>query len=342
MMDGEKDGDNSKRLTKTERLELGRRIMELTKVLEISMEEIDKGRDLRSFKTWSSNFSLRSGVSARRRYVIDTASVLSTCRETGISIDDESAESEVSGGSLDGVDADTLLLGLAARDEIWRKQVIDALEKAIHDLDHCESEIEEAEPQSEASGIDEALTEELGNFLFGESMSKIVKQQQNTFALPPNEITRVLFDLTTNLATKAPDEITVFGAGSRMSSNISSFQSGGTTRTDGKTKAALRADIMLANRYVLDEALPRWLKSFRPLPLTQRRALWPLSSNRPDSMPGTYTGQQSEYTGRLSDGDAMTLDSGGSHTQISSLSKKKNLVQLVEDHQLDGETRSET
>ncbi len=340
MVNGSPDGVLT-RLTKAERLELGKKIMQTTKELGINLEIIDQGRDLRSFKTWSTNFSVRSGVSARRRYIMDNASIRSS-RVTDVDSDEGSMHSDDSGGSLEGVDADTLLLGLAARDEIWRKQVVDVLNSAAEILSREEPEEDDEDVnfghERRSSGIDEAMKNQLGNFLFGQNMAKIVKLEKKSFALPPKEITRVLFDLTTNLATKSPDEITVVGASSNLSSNISSLQS--SVKTDGKARAAARVDVFLANRFVLDEALPRWLKAFRPLPLEHRRAMWPRVIRKNDSMTGTFP---SEYTGRSSDGDSLTLDSGGSRTQNgSSLNKKKDLRELVEDQQIDGETRSET
>jgi hypothetical protein len=334
------DNSNVRRLTKSERLALGKRILQITKVLEANMEEIDKGKDLRSFTMWSTNFSLRSGVSARRRCVMDSRSVRSCPDPEQDSLEDnESITSERSDGSLRDVDADTFLLGLAARDEIWRKQVLDTLEQAIRETEHFEDE-EKSDPENDATDINEALTQQLGSFLFGD-MNKIVKHEKRSFALPPNEITRVLFDLTTNLATKTPDEITVFGASSRLSSNVSSFLSG-TTRTDRKSRALLRLDVLLASHFVLEEALPKWLESFRPLPLEQRRIIWPKKFRRPDATTSTYTGQISEFTGRSSDADTLTLDSGGADTLDSSPNRKKGIRELVEDQQIDSETRSET
>lgn len=339
------DDDTLTKLTKSERLELGKKIMQVTKALEINMEEIDRGRDLRSFKAWSTNFSLRSGVSARRRYIMDNTSRRSS-RVTDKDSDDESKNSDYSSGTLEGVDADTLLLGLAARDEIWRKQVVDVLNSAAESLasENFAGETDESFNSGQergSSGIDDAMKNQLGNFLFGQNMSKIVKQENRSFTLPPKEITRVLFDLTTNLATKTPDELTVFGTSSKLSSNISSLQS--SVKTDGKARAAVRADVLLANRFVLDEALPRWLKAFRPLPLEHRRTMWPPMNRRIDLGTGPFTGNPSEFTGRLSDGDSLTLDSGGSNTQnTSSPSRKKDLRELVEGQQIDGETRSET
>jgi hypothetical protein len=337
--------DGWMRLTQSQRLELGERILEMTKALEKSMEEIDKGRDLRSFKTWSTNFSLRSGVSARRRFILDSTSVRSSPgTDLDSSKDNDSIDSDGSGGSLDDVDADTLLLGLAARDEIWRKQVMDTLNTAISDMERFEQKInhkdDNVSQQQESLNINEALTEQLGNFLFGERMNKILKHEKRSVAFPPNEITRVLFDLTTNLAAKSPDEITLLGASTKLSSNLSSLCSA-TTPTDGKSRAAMRCDMLLANRFILDEALPKWLKTFCPIPPEQRRMLWPKLSHQ-DGTKSTFTGQLSDYPGHTSDGDTLTLDSGGSQTQGSIPSKKKGFRDLVEEQQIDSETKSET
>ena len=43
------------------------------------------------------------------------------------------------------------------------------------------------------------------NFLFGKRMTLIMTKKKKTFVLPPEEVTTVLFDLTANLATSAPD-----------------------------------------------------------------------------------------------------------------------------------------
>ncbi|KAL3911558.1 MAG: hypothetical protein SGILL_007232, partial [Bacillariaceae sp.] len=115
-----------------------------------------------------------------------------------VSDDDGSLDSGESGGSLDDVDADKLLLGLAARDEIWRKQVLDALDNAIQETDCFEQNMngdddgkgdgDKSQHQEEPT-INDALSEQLGSFLFGK-MAKIVKQEKESVALPPNEITR--------------------------------------------------------------------------------------------------------------------------------------------------------
>lgn len=170
-------------------------------------------------------------------------------------------------GSIDG---DALLLGLAAHDEIWRKQIIDALKESIEKMNNGEDDESENDQKNDYSDdINAALSNELGAFLFGDNMNSIIKKKKKSYALPPEEITTVLFDLTTQITTSAPDEMTTFAETTNSFSYHSSFG------TQGKARAQHRADIMLANRFILDDVLPVWLESFRPLGLEQRRVFWP-------------------------------------------------------------------
>eukprot|EP00980_Cylindrotheca_fusiformis_P028429 scaffold22599_cov139-Cylindrotheca_fusiformis.AAC.20 len=313
-------------MTQTERMELGRKVMRLAKTLSEGMEEIDKGKDLRSFKVWSSNFSLRSTASTRRRYILDTVSLRSHRHQEPEPEFDESVGSEDGSGSLDGVDGDALLLGLAAHDEIWQKQVVDFLKESIAEMENASNEDEEKEEETKSPDMDSALTKQLGTFLFGENMTKIISKKKRSHAIPPAEITTVLFDLTTNLATSAPDEITVFGPSSVNQSFPSSHG------PMGKSTLALKTNRALANQYLLDRALPVWLESFRPFGWEQRRVLWPRML-RTTSPGGTIP----------SDADSVTLDgSVGSSPSSRSAQGPKDIREVIEDQELDIETRSET
>lgn len=314
-------------MTQTERVELGKKVMNLARSLAVNIEELDKGKNMRCFKTWSTNFSVRSGASARRRYILDSASLKSYQHHNDSEISIDGSDGSES-GSLDEVDGDALLLGLAAHDGIWRKQVIEALQESISEMEKQSDDDEERGGEEEpevASDIDDALTKELGSFLFGKQMSLIVSKKKKTFVLPPKEVTTVLFDLTTNIATSAPDEITLFG----QTSKALSFQSG-TTGTQGKSKSSLKADYILANVFILEEALPVWLKSFRPFSLDQRRVLWPR----------IHHSSTASHAGTNSDADSLTVDSVGSATR--SPSRPKDLREIIEDQELDVETRAET
>lgn len=321
-----------KGMTKSERVELGLKVMKLAKALAYNMEDIDKGKDLRSFKTWSTNFSLRSGASARRRYILDAASLRSSVNHSEVTEPTDGSVDSSGSGSLESVDGDFLLLGLAAHDGIWRKQVIDALKQAIDEMENepnaNEEEVEVEKDEKEATpDIGDALSQGLGNFLFGQQMSLIVAKKKKTFVLPPKEVTTVLFDLTTIIATSTPDEITVFG----QSSNNFSFQS--ESNTMGKSKAALRADYILANLFMLEDALPVWLKSFRPFPLDQRRLLWPRMHN---STSASHAGNT-----LVSDNDSLTVESW-EESSTKTPAKTRDLREIIEDQELDIETRAET
>jgi hypothetical protein len=321
--------DHGVGLTQTERIEKGRKIMAAVKALSYNMEDIDKGKDMRSFKRWNSTLSLRSRASTRRRHIFDSASLPAHRHQHSddrdISMDDISVGS-LDSGSLEGVDGDELLLGLAAHDGIWRKQVVDALNEAIEEMENASNAEEKEDEKVEmAQDIDSALTKELGTFLFGENMNKIITNRKKSYALPPEEITTVLFDLTTNIATSAIDEITVVG----QSLNGFSMQSS----TIAPVKKKAMGDVILATRFLLDEALPIWLKAFRPLPWEQRRVLWP-RHRHPSA--GSYPGANTVMSE-----DSLTAGSLGSTSMSPSVSRKKDLQELIEDQELDVETRAE-
>lgn len=318
-------------LTKTQRIELGVRVMNLAERLTHSMEEIEKGKDLRSFKMWSTNFSMRSGATSRRRAAMDAVSLRSHRHRDrtpdASDSDDENVESDgIDENSQASMDPDTLLLGLAAHDNIWREQVVKALQDVKHKMENGQDDADEEqenEKKDEVGDIDSALSNQLGNFLFGDKINEFVKKKKKSYALPPEDITTVLFDLTTHITTSAPDEVTIFGGTTNSFSIQSSFD------TQARAKSQLRADVMLATRFLLDDVLPVWLETFRPLGLDHRRLFWPKLRN------------QNGTTAHISDNDSLTIDSYEAIPKSSGRSTK-NLEQLVEDLELDVETRSET
>ncbi len=274
-MKASEESSREKVLSKVERLELGRKIMQITKALELNLEEIDKGRDARPQKNWSSGLSVRSGSSSvvKRQYNMDgtiTSLPSSYNSPLDLTADEESIDSD---DSMDDVDADKLLLGLAARDTIWRKLVITMLNKAADEIQN-HGEEKSKESSSPNGAID---FKQLGYFLFRENPSR--KRKVKSFAFPPQEITHVLFDLATFIATTSHDDITTFGGNSKLSSNVSTLRSVA-TKSGVRGRASVRGDFLLAKRFVLDEALPHWLKSFEPLKLDQRRILWPGQRDR--------------------------------------------------------------
>ena len=321
-------------LTKTQRIALGTKVMTLTERLTDGMEDLDKGTDLRSFKIWSSNFSMRSGATLRRRAVMDAASLRSNRHREPVHRDPPRESDNYSDGtgeadSVGSLDPDALLLGLAAHDDIWRNNVLEALKEVIRKMESGDDGVDDDQQgakQDEDDDVNKALSNQLENFLFGGNFNKILQKKERSFALPPQDITTVLFDLSTHITATAPDEVTVFGGTTNSFSIQSSFG------TRAKAKRQLRADIMQAHYFLLDEALPMWLASFRPLGLDHRRLFWPTL---------THTGSQAGPATHGSDNDSLTVDS---HDAMLKAPQRpvKNLQETIEDLELNVETRSET
>eukprot|EP00548_Thalassiothrix_antarctica_P005859 CAMPEP_0194148652 /NCGR_PEP_ID=MMETSP0152-20130528/33629_1 /TAXON_ID=1049557 /ORGANISM="Thalassiothrix antarctica, Strain L6-D1" /LENGTH=1205 /DNA_ID=CAMNT_0038850315 /DNA_START=77 /DNA_END=3694 /DNA_ORIENTATION=+ len=306
-------------LHKKELLLRGHDAIVSAKKISYNMEDIDKGKYLLSFKSWNSNVSLRSRASARRKLIMDTSSVIgSTIVEETVSALNLSVDSD----SLEGIDqpdGDELLLQLAAHDEIWRRQMLEAIDKGIKEMEEEETEENNSAP---AEGEEFDIAEKLGSLFLGEQVGKMLSKKKRTHALPPNDISSVLFDLITYIAYATPDEISVKGKFDlNHQTSLVPFQR-------SKTSTATK-DAFVATLFIVDEVFPKFLKSFKPLPWEERRVLWPHTKA---SM------SESQATSSLND-DLLTVDSTG--TQSTTVTKKKNLRETIEDIEMDVEARSE-
>ena len=94
--------------------------------------------------------------------------------------------------------------------------------------------------------------------------------------------------------------------------------------------------ILLATQFLVDEVLPLWTKTFKPLPWEHRRVIWPLEKHTYARQPGSSV---------ISD-DSLTLDSLNSSPSsvagAASIRRRRNLREQIEDHELDAETKAET
>lgn len=320
-------------LTLPQRQELGRKAIVGASNLIKQIENIDAGKDIRSFQSWNSTLSLYSRASTRRRHVFDAASLplknFGRVDEGEKEDEDDDVSSVASGKSStnsEQLDGDELLLRLAAHDEIWRKQVIEFLEKVAQESEDPAAPDDDKGQESSNNNIDDALSNELGNFLFGENMTKILAKHKTPRALPSEEVTAVLFDLATKLSASVPDEIKASGTILSTKSCLAPFT--------GQKRHAADSDVILAARFLLDGALPAWLKSFRPLAWEHRRILWPIDR--------LHVG--SSLASSLSD-DSLTVDTTNASIQSASTrqrKRKKNIQEIIEDQELDMETRGET
>jgi len=315
-------------LTLDQLIERGRRAILGARAISDKVENVDKGMDIHSFKSWNSTLSRYSRAGTRRRQVLDAASLPVNFGRVEETDEDSSIDGTGSTGSDDEMplDADELLVRLAAHDEVWRKQVIEFLQKVMNQSDEEEDEKTPPSDPEQATELDAAMSRELGSFLFGESMSRFIKKKKKTLALPSEDITAVLFDLATKISSTIPDEITMSGSLVSQHSAVTPFAA--------TKRPASGSDVVLATNFLLNEALPAWLKSFRPLPWAQRRILWPVDR-------ATYNGSTAAST--VSD-DSLTIDSFGASQQSPSTQRRrrKNLREQIEEMEMNMETRAET
>lgn len=309
-------------LNKKELIERGEEAMKGAQKLAGSMEDIDKGIDLRSFKSWSSNASLRSRASTRRRYIMDASIIGSTIAEeapsdVGVSVASDELD------EMDGLNGDELLAQLAAQDEIWRRQVLETIENATKEM---EEDGRKAEEEAEAPVNHEVdITEKLGSLFLGEQVNKLLTKKKKSYALPPDDVTCVMFDLVTHLACSTPDEISVKGKFEiNPQTSLVPFQRSKNSSVD--------KDTLLATLFVVNDVFPAWLKSFKALPWEERRVLWPFTK--------ATTTHESISGGSLAD-DLLTIDSPGAPASPVLRKKKKNLRETIEDMELDIESRAE-
>jgi hypothetical protein len=202
------------------------------------------------------------------------------------------------------------LVEWAAANEFWKTNVLKRLAASV------------AEIEKENSGHNS-----FDRFLFGDVSSLLGKKKQS-FALPPAEMTSMLFDLVEMLESGLPDHIFM------KESPLSTFHplSSEKVVTPGKIDFA-RSDTKNATDFLLNLALGEWLKSFRPLPWKHRHALW---SSHQSGLDG-----DSMVSSRTDDDDSLSLMSGFT-SQTRMEKDTRNLNELIEDLTLCHETRGET
>lgn len=324
--DQENDASESVSSQPAELTDIGRDAMSGANVLSRKLEDVDSGKkEDNTMQSWNTTLSLFSRASRRGRRIFDGASLSSRFsriveptkenedyeNDSNISLS-EVAEEDMLGG-------DELLVHLASHDELWRKQLIDVLsqmtqineEDVNSDVDNVKEEIVD---------LDETISNGLGNLLFGEDMTKILKSPGKIRSLPGDEATSLLYDLATKLSSSIPQEIAT-----RENGTLATVDA-----YNRKESLAKGKDVQVATSFLIEEAIPVWLKSFTPLPWEHRRALWPLGAQR------NFGGS----TAASSMSDDITLESIGTGRQMTP--SRKDIVSIIEDRELNLDTRNKT
>lgn len=166
------------------------------------------------------------------------------------------------------------LLQLAVYDYSWRKRMIQDLEKAS--IDKLVSKqysanlkkLQVIKNQNRSSNSEKNTLDDTGNQLqslfFGDNISSIITNKK-TCALPPDELTTIMFDLMQSISKTVPI-------------NVNSCEECDITGQWIKASLSkkMEQEVSIALKFMLDDILPLWLNTFHPLQLEQRHILWPL------------------------------------------------------------------
>ncbi len=325
------DADNSVDARKR-RLERGAQVMSNATTLVSVAEAQDNGEG--SFEDEDpmevasrvcGTATVRTGVSRRRWHRGDSV-IVEESSSHAASNDGDTIRSGESG--VEACDH-RLLLELAANNTSWKMNVLKRL-----DAFALETEKENIESLHGTHSDSNSIREEAGktgfdSLLFGGDVANILRKQKQSMALPPGEITAMLFDLVELLESGLPNQI--FTKAELPRSADPPF-------LPDKVVSFFKeenAEIIKATDFLLNQAFDKWLKSFRPLPWKQRRALWPTHQSGLDG--------DSMISSRMDDSDSLSLTSCNTSAQTRSPEMhKRNLRELIEQLELDPETRRET
>ena len=314
------------------RLELGTSNISHAKELVSKIEQQERGVDIHDDEDplevasrICGTTSVRTGASRRRWHRGD-----SFIKEESTVVSASSMENQADTNTVEAEESvemcdHQMLVDLAANHQSWKRNVIKRLEDYATDTEKAIRN-ESINKQNTSVTKNEAPPS-LDSLLFGSDVAKMLEKKKNSLALPPGEMTQMLFDLKEHLNGGLPGHIFT---------NHGSFTAGGQEKsiTFLRSPNESNEDISKATDYLLNEALDIWLKCFRPLPWKQRRALWPTH------LPGSYNESSSMVSSHFDDGMSLSMASGG--TQTTTKTEKRNLREMIEELELDPETRRET
>lgn len=261
--------------------------------------------------------SIRTGASKRRWHRGD--SVVAEDEDESTSAD---ADDDASVESVEECDH-RRLIDLAANDDSWKVNVLKRLELFAQDTEKESN----GDISTSTSFEKDTATTGFDAFLFGGDVSTLMKKKKQSLALPPGEMTAMLFDLVDHLSDFFPGQIFVDSESGGASKSVSF----------SKNLNGNGEDTKRATEFLLDDALRIWLKTFRPLPWTQRRAIWRKQS-------GGNADASIAASTLMDDNMSLSMASGSANTPkaVAKEREKRNLREVIEEMELDAETRTET
>lgn len=239
---------------------------------ELGPEEQENIDPLELVRSECRSFSSRSRFSARyiKRLVQEDESTTSS--SDGNSINTSISDGIVQGDHIHADDfnmqmfGDDMLMRLANWNQRWKKSMVEMLEAAsLKTKETLEMNSDTKHDKNNNLDI------QLQNLMFGTEMTQLLHKKKSA-ALPPDEITEVLFELSNRIALTVPTSVNVNdGPEDYFSDNLD-------IEMISSTHEVIRRDkeIKEAARFLLDDILPKWLQTFKPIQPSQRSVLWPL------------------------------------------------------------------
>ncbi len=283
-----------------------------------------------------SRFSQRSKLSQRRNFLLRVSShdgtghddddEGSTSFDDNLMNDSDSLGSDILAENIE-VGGDEMLLRLAAWNKTWKEQMVETLDAASVHKNKTNEKQKQGIKNFDANHLNKAETLEfqLQNLFFGEQVIDAISQKKPS-TLPPDELTEVIYDLALSVNTTVPLNVNIIGELDSSLANIpvSEHDENIPPRLSSTKKST---EILEGTRFLLDDIIPLWLDTFRPIQIQQRRVLWPLNKDGSSSI-GTP--------------DDLSVSSSATGWSASSPDRRESLEKRVASIELDPDTRTET
>eukprot|EP00979_Chaetoceros_neogracilis_P017829 scaffold10290_cov174-Chaetoceros_neogracile.AAC.3 len=260
------------------------------------------------------SFSSRSRFSQKytRQNDSDEDSTSDEESDVGSMMSDEFGDDEI---------GDEMLLRLAGWNRTWKNRMVETLEAAsVHTRDKRKDV--EAKKEKEKQNKDNKLENQLQNLFFGSQVTEMMNKKKATIALPPDEITEVLFDLATRVTATIPTNVNV---GSGLELSFDDLIENEVTSSNVRNTNADR-EIEEATRFLLEDIIPAWMNTFKPIPPKQRRVVWPLAKDES----GVTTP------------DDLSMESAATGWSSGTPERRSKLEDRIAHLELDADTRIET
>jgi len=310
-----KNGSNDKE----ERLELGKLALAKAKMLYDEIELGPRKRlldPLEVVRNECRSFSSRSRFSLKYEKKLPGSDDESSCDEGN----ESDSNSITSGDMVTEEIGDEMLLRLAVWNRHWKRRMVETLEAAsVHTRDKRKhSEVKSGVGKQRKDDLETQLQK----LMFGSEVVELMSKKKHTVALPPDEITEVLFDLATRVTATIPTNVSIVN---NFDASLEDMMQNEIILSRAEKSRADR-EIMEATRFLIEDILPVWMNTFKPIPPLQRRVVWPRIKD--DSAVATP--------------DDLSMESAATGWSTNTPEKRAKLEDKIAHLELDPDTKAET